>query len=856
MKYHLLLFLSVALLMAGCGKKTTIQQPNDRLDSKLGPNNHHFMMRAYPDQDYNLKAFKQAMTSLQNSVQSRFFTKGFDGEWETQGPGNIGARINSTAIHPNDPNTIYAGFSHGGIFKTTNGGADWTPIFDDQAFLSIGVIEIDPNNPDILYVGTGDVNIPGGFFIGNGIYKSEDAGATWKNIGLSEHGIISKIEVHPKNSNILYAGAMGIPPIKDNNRGLYKSEDGGASWSQVLFVSEDAGVIDIILNPDDAKTAYVSTWDRFRTDYVSYVKGDNAGIWKTIDGGQNWVNLIEDYLDGEEMGRIGLTMSITDYNKITAILIDPERNDMHSIIQTSDGGDSWEVLIDYERFNDEFASNPLGGFGWYFAKIRMNPADDNDLFMLGVDLWRSQDNGATWERASPRWWEYIVHADKHDLDFTENGFLLSTDGGLYNFDFDTEVWTDIENIPTTQFYRVAYNPHRPDLYYGGAQDNGTTGGNRDSINNWPRLWGGDGFQAIFHPTDPNIYYFETQRGNINVTIDGGENWLDGNAGLDGETRNWDMPYILSPHDPNILYAGTDKLFRSDIGPEPFYIPMTDTLTDFGGNTYHTISTLDESPLVVGQVYVGTTDGNVWRTQFNGIFHESVNISSGLPDRYVTSIKASPTYANTVFVTHSGYRANEYLPRIHRSDNGGSNWIDISSNLPDIAINDVYLIPERGDSVIFVATDGGVYGTVDGGSNWERLGVNMPIIPVNDLEYNAAKRELVAATYARSIQSYDLNEILDETSSTIENEPFNLKTALKVFPNPAEEFINIEFFNSEKGKDGHLVILDAQGKVVAESIISDFGKQSLQIDVSNLSAGNYFVKLKIRHRVETVQFSKL
>jgi len=191
--------------------------------------------------------------------------------------------------------------------------------------------------------------------------------------------------------------------------------------------------------------------------------------------------------------------------------------------------------------------------------------------------------------------------------------------------------------------------------------------------------------------------------------------------------------------------------------------MTDSLTDETNSVQHTISTLDESLLVVGQVYVGTTDGNVWRTQFDGFLHQVVNISAGLPDRYVTSVKASPSLANTVFVTHSGYRYNEYLPRIHRSDDGGSNWIDISGDLPDIGINDVYILPERGDSILFVATDGGVFGTIDGGKAWERLGTNMPIIPVNDLEFNVINRELVAATYARSIQSYDLNEILDETS---------------------------------------------------------------------------------------------
>jgi len=852
----LLCLLLVGGLFFSCQNEIDLPK-SDRLESKLGPNDHYFQMRAYPDQDYNLKAYKSAMSELKNSVSNRSTIQGFDKDWVTQGPGNIGGRINSVAVHPTDSDIIYAGFSHGGVFKTIDGGDNWEPIFDDQAFLSIGVIEIDPNDTETIFVGTGDVNIPGGFFIGNGIYKSTNGGETWSNIGLTEHGIISKIEVHPTNSQIVYAGAMGIPSIRDENRGLYKSTDGGLNWQPVLQVADQAGVIDLLLHPQNPDIVFASTWDRHRTNFISIVSGSNAGVWKTSDGGQNWDNVIEPYLDGGEMGRIGLAMSGTDPDIVTALLIGPSNNDLHSIIQTNDSGETWDILIDEQRFDDEFSGSPLGGFGWYFGKIRMNPRDDNDLFLLGVDLWRSRDKGETWALASPRWWEYIVHADKHDLDFTaDGGFTLATDGGLYKTDIETTEWIDIENLPTTQFYRVAYNPHQPDSYFGGAQDNGTTGGNRDSINAWPRLWGGDGFQPVYHPTDPNIFYYETQFGNINGTEDGGENFFSADEGLAGESKNWDMPYMLSPHDPDVMYVGTDKLFRSFIGPEPFFLPMTDSLTDETNSSRHTVSTLDESPLVVGQVYVGTTDGNVWRTQFVDFFHEVVDISTGLPDRYVTSIKASPTLENTVFVTHSGYLNNEYLPRIHRSDDGGSNWIDISGNLPDIAINDVLILPERGDSILFVGTDGGVYGSINGGEEWERLGANMPIIPVQDMDYNVINRELVAATYARSIQSYDLSEILDEVSDVEESStPLALKTSLKISPNPAADFVNLEFFNSEKGKTAQLVILDIQGRVVFQKQIEGFGNNETQVDISKFASGQYVAKLKIRHRVEAVSFIK-
>ena len=860
-------FLAILLIgfLSNCQNYDSNQNATteNKLESKLGPNNHFFSMRAYPDQDFDFKAYKKSLTLVSeeenHSVSNRISIKGFEEDWETQGPGNIGARVNNLAIDPNDKNTMYAGFSHGGVFKTTDGGANWKPIFDKEAFLSIGHIEVDPNDSKTVYVGTGDVNIPGGFFVGNGIYKSIDSGETWENIGLENHGIISKILVDPTNSQIVYAGAMGHPSVPGNDRGLYKSIDGGTTWEQVLFVQEETGIIDFLINPADPNIIIASGWERFRSDFESKVSGENGGIWKTENGGSDWTQLAGGLPENQTIGRIGLDMSGSNPDVIFSIYIS-EDNDLMAIYKSEDAGNNWTQLIDYERFRDEYQGNPLGGFGWYFGKIRVNPANDDELFLLGVDLWKTTDSGQTWERATPRWWEYSVHADKHDLDFLppENagdplGIILSTDGGIYKFDPETEEWTDIENIAGTQFYRVAYNPHKPDLYYGGAQDNGTTGGNNLNINDWERLWGGDGFQPVFHPTDSNVFYFETQNGSLTGTMDGGVEFFPADQGLQGEIRNWDMPYLMSPHDPNVLYTGAQSLFRSGAGVEPFFEPMTDSLVS-GNSRYFTVSAIDESPIVAGQVYVGTTDGNVWRTQFNGVNSDAVNISAGLPDRYVTSIKASPTLTNTVFVTHSGYKYNEYLPRVHRSDDGGSNWTDISSNLPDLGINDIYILPEHGDSILFVGTDGGIYGTIDGGEEWHRLGTNMPIIPVLDMDWNVAKNELIAGTYARSIMTYNLDKITEPTSSTSPDLVASAKKqSLKIFPNPATDFINFEFLNTEPGRKAEIVIVDASGKLVFNESESTIGKIERQIDISNFPKGNYFLKVKVRHLVRTGSF---
>ncbi len=836
--------------------RTGFGRKKSKLEAKLGPSENSFAMRAYPDQTLDVDAYKTALISLSENVQSRTTQPGFDLEWVTQGPGNIGARVNNLAVDPQDEAIMYAGFSHGGIFKTEDGGLSWKPIFDDQPFLSIGHIAIDPTDSETIYVGTGDVNIPGGYFIGNGIYKSTDGGDIWQNIGLKDHGIISKVVVDPNNAQTVYAGTMGVPGKTDINRGLYKSTDGGQTWQRILFIAQNAGVIDFDLDPSDSQTIIAASWDRFRSDFVSVIAGENSKLWKSTNAGNDWTELSNGLPDENEMGRIGITHSASASGVLYSVFVS-DRSQLYGIYKSTDNGDNWTEVIDFERFDEEVNGSPLGGFGWYFGKIRVNPLDENDIYLLGVDLWRSRDAGQTWERATPVWWEYSVHADKHDLDFTPSGnMILSTDGGIYKFDQITEEWSDIENIPATQFYRVAYNPHNSDWYYGGAQDNGTTGGNQFDINGWERLNGADGFQPAFHPTNPDVYYFETQNGGITGTNNGGDSFFGADDGLRGETRNWDMPYFISPNNPDILYAGGTKLFRSDAGAIPEFEPVTDLLTSVDGSSNFTISTIDESPIIFGQVYVGTTEGRVYRTQFNGTTSDTVNISEGLPVRYVTSIKASPTKANTVFVTHSGYRANEYTPHVHRSDDGGSTWTDISQNLPEIAVNDIFIIPNTGDSILFVASDGGVYGTVNAGEEWHRLGINMPIIPVQDMDFNVVKQEIVAATYARSIMTYNIEDILNTDVSSSSEPTFVEKQAfVKVFPNPSSDFINIEFQNIEPNRPAEIVIINNKGQLMYQQQVDQSGKISHQVDISDFPFGKYFTKVKLRHLVKSAAFIK-
>ena len=858
--FFLIISITFLLFLFSGNKKNALQHISaDKLATKHYPSDHYFMQRTWPDAKPSVQALKKGLTQAKYSAQSR---SGHDFDqiaWTVQGPGNIGARINTVALHPTDPNIAYVGFSTGGVWKTTNlqqqNNATWTPIFDSQPFSSTGDIALDPNNPQTIYVGTGDVNISGYPFIGDGLYKSTDGGSTWQHLGLEQQSIVSKIIVDPSNSDIIYAATMGLPFFPNTQKGLYKSMDGGNSWSQILFVSDQAGIIDMMINPDNPQVLYAAGWDRVRNNSESIIWGPGAKIYKTTNGGNNWTPL-SGGLPTDDQGRIGLAMSGSDPDVIFAMYVDTNSN-LQGIYKSVNAGTNW-TEIPTDEATTGLSPFALGGFGWYFGKLRVNPANDDHLYLLGVDMWETTNAGGTWDRATPPWWQYTVHADKHDMVFAPTAnhqfnFVLATDGGLYA-QYDS-TWYDMENIPTTQFYRVAWNPHTPADYYGGAQDNGSTGGNSSSINSWPRIFGGDGFQMEFHPNDPNLFLAETQNGGIVATFDGGYFWEGGTDGINNsDRRNWDMPYLLGHTDPNTLYTGTYRVYKGAIiAPYVVWDSISPDLTDGTDNRYHTITTVHESPLDANQVYAGTSDGRVWRT--NGNVTNWQNISAGLPVRYVTDIKASPDIADNVYVCHSGYKDNSFIPRLHRSTNRGDDWEDISGDLPDLAINDVYILPGHNDSVIFIANDGGVYGTVDAGTTWDRLGNNMPIVPVYDLEWNPVENTVIAGTFGRSIMTFPLDSVDLMPDSVISSAPPIIEKTpqLTVFPSPASEDVTVRFFNAEPGKGYDLVVLDASGKVIHRIQGKEYGKVEKQFNVNNWPAGMYVVKIKIRHNVIVEQF---
>lgn len=803
----------------------------------LKPSEQFYAMRDYPDFRPDITMYSLALRQAHDAVQQRGPQNGISAPWQLEGPANIGARINCIAVHPVNQNIIYIGYSGGGIWKTTDGGNFWFPIFDDQTFLAISDIAIDPQNPNVIYAGTGDLNISGYPFIGDGVWKSTNAGATWEHLGLKTQSIISRIIVHPTDPNTLFASSTGIPFEANNDRGLYRSTNGGQSWEQVLFVSEQAGIIDMEIDPQNPDVLYAASWDRVRNNQQSIVSGPNGRIWKSTDGGDNWT-MLTGGLPEVNMCRPGISIDKTNGQHLVASYAGTNLS-FDNVYETFDGGANWEIM-DQLDLNTGFQSS----FAWYFGKLYINPYQPDDVWMLGVTSWRRPGAGSPWVEGAG--FSQDVHADHHALAFLGPGVaLLGTDGGLYKTTDNGITWTKHENIPCTQFYRVAWDPHSDvPSYYGGAQDNGSLTGNASTVDEWFRVYGGDGFQVRFHPEVPGLFYAEYQNGGIGYINNG--DYQSGTDGLDDEDRrHWDMQYMISSHNPEIMYTGTYRPYMSTAGHPPFWEPVGPDLTDgivFGSN-FHTISTLDESPLDPERLYYGTNDGNVWRG--NPFTQEWTNVSDGLPNRYVSSVKASPTLPNRVFVTQTGYKSNDFSPHIHRSDDGGDTWTPVSGDLPPLAVNDIVVLPGHADSVLFAATDGGIFFTSNDGINWAPLGTGLPHVPVYDIDVNNNEHTLIAGTHARSIYTYPLDSLqLGNDVSTYN--PGRPQAEFAVQPTLANDHITLLVDQPGSSANTEVLIFDLSGKLLETHQFTGAGNK--EVSVGHYAPGMYIAMARSKGKV--------
>jgi photosystem II stability/assembly factor-like uncharacterized protein len=714
----------------------------EKKEEEKKPNDWFFMQRAYPlgyiPVDQYLASMRQAQRMRAEAGAKSAVV------WSEAGPTNIPGRITDLAIHPDYPNTIYAGAACGGVFKSTDNGVSWTPIFDEQGTPSIGALAIHPDNPQILYVGTGEANGSGDSYPGTGIYKSTNGGSSWTHIGLENSYHIGRIAIHPLCPETVFVAACGKLFGTNPDRGIYKSTNGGATWEQKLFISDSTAAVDVAIDPTNPEIVYAAMWERFRRPDSRQVGGWTSGIHKSTDGGETWYQLTSGLPpSGPTVGRIGISVCQSSPNVIYAIYCDHPGYFM-GVYKSTDYGESWT------QTNDSALEDLVSSFGWYFGNIRVDPTDPNRVFAMGVYLYRTTNGGSYWSEVG-----YSVHVDHHALFISpvdHNRVYLGCDGGVYLSTNGGTGWNLCTSQPSTQFYAITIDYLNPQRLYGGTQDNGTLRTLTGALNDWDHIHGGDGFYCNVDYTNANVIYAEYQWGWLRKSTNLGYNWYYVMDGIDDyDRRNWCTPVIMDPINHNTLYYGTYRLYKTTDGGG-WWNAISSDLTDGGGGgslTYGTITTIAVAPSNTQVVYVGTDDANVWVTTNGGA--NWTNISAGLPDRWVTRVAVDPFAESVAYATFSGHKISESLPHIYRTTNYGSNWQSISSDLPEGPINDVIVDPQN-PSALYVGSDVGVYVTYDLGGSWEPLGTGLPITTVHDLTFHEPTRKLVAGTHGRSMFS--------------------------------------------------------------------------------------------------------
>lgn len=773
------------------------------------------------------------------------------------GPAFMSGRIADIAIDPTNENVWYVAVGSGGTWKTTNAGTTWTPLTDDESFYSTGCITLDPNNSSVVWLGTGE-NVGGRHVgIGHGIYRSADGGSSWQDMGLKKSEHISKIIVHPNDSNTIWVASQGPLWSLGGERGLYKSTDGGKNWVNKLSINKWTGVTDLVIDPTNPDILYLASWQRHRNVAAHMGGGPGTSLYKSVDGGETWVK-IDNGLPSSNMGKIGLAISPMN-PKILYAAIELDRR-KGAVYRSSDSGGSWTKMSD----------TVSGGTGpHYYQELVASPHHFDRIYLMNVRALVSEDGGKTFYTMS----EANKHSDNHSLTFKKNDpnyLLFGTDGGIYESFDDSKTWKFVNNLPLTQFYKLAVDDAAP-FYniYGGTQDNNTQGGpsrtfrtNGISNADWYVLLGGDGHQPATEPGNPDIVYAQWQQGNLyridKTTMESIYIKPQSGVGEPYERYNWDAPILVSHHDPKRLYFGTQRVWRSDNRGDSWTPISTDLTKDaerlalpimgrqqsfdnpwdvYAMSTYNTITSLSESTSNPNLLYAGTDDGIIQYTNDGGDNWTKMTVDKlpGSPSTaFVNDIKVDLHNDQVAYVALDNHKYGDYSPYLYKTTNGGGKWVSITKGIPDGTLVWRIVQDHINPNLLFLATEYGVYVSLNQGNEWHKFSTGLPTISVRDLAIQKRENDLVLATFGRSFY------VLDDYSPLRDIKAESLQQSAMLFkPRKALQYHQIRggtssqggsFYNAENPKygamftfylkEGHMTLKSARQKAEKDKKTAD------------------------------------
>lgn len=811
------------------------ERSENKETKKFAPSEWFYTQRAYPLDEIPVEKYFDAIGKKSTLVDRSSMSV----SWTPIGPTNIGGRVTCIVADPLNPNIIIIGAAAGGIFKTTNGGVNWSPKTDFAPALGMGSLEMDPNNSNIIYAGTGEANSATDCYPGYGLLKSTDKGDTWNVIGLSEVLNIAAIKVHPLNSNIIYAAGFGYRS-KSINRGIYKSTNAGLNWTKVLFVSDSTSAIDIGIDYADINIVHAAMWQRVRPPTVSSTGGLTSGLYRTSNGGANWTLLGTTNglpAPAATTGRININVSPQNTSIIHAIYKTTNGNNISGVYKSTNKGLNWTTL----------SMNGLesSGFDWYIGVIETAPNNPGVLYVGSIDMFRTTNNGSSWTNLTNAYSGTFdqQHPDQHAFwinPLNSQYIINGNDGGIFISTNAGTNWSKRYDLPITQYYAGCIDFLNPAKKYGGTQDNGSHGSINAGPAGWEVLYGGDGFHCAVDYTNSNVIYMESQNGGIGRSDDGGNNFDYIGDGLDLARTNWSSPYMLDVQTSTTVYFGSYKLHKSTNKGNNWTIISPD-LTKGQNGRLGTITCMSNAVLPSTQrvIYTGADDGRVMVTTNSGT--NWTDISAGLPVRYVTDVVVDKRNPNVAYVTLSGFNMDERNTHVFRTTNYGANWVNITGNLLNVPANSL-IIDYNKDSTLFVGTDAGVFYTTRLGASWVQLGTGLPNSPVFDLIYHQASFKLVAATHGRSMFEVDISNLPSViNNNTTSANDFILK---QNYPNPFNPETNISYELKQKAFVT-LKVFDLSGKEVAVLVngIKASGSYNVKFSGADLSSGLYFYKLE-------------